>query len=127
MPKPTTPAARRLRKQLLQFVEDEAHPARDGGRLLGSSEVLESIIGKFKHVAGERGQHGLTGMVLSMGALVGRLAVATIETAMSEITNHAVWNWCRSHLGPTVQSVRGRIRHALYPEQNRKPLLLESG
>jgi hypothetical protein len=62
--------------------------------LLGSSEVLESIIGKFKHVAGERGQHGLTGMVLSIGALVGKQAVATVQTAMMEITTNEVWDWC---------------------------------
>jgi hypothetical protein len=110
LPKPATPAVQRLRKQLLEFVAVQGQQAQTGERLLGSSEVLESIIGKFKHVAGERGQHGLTGMVLSIGALVGNLAVATVQTAMTEITTHAVWNWCRSHLGATVQSVRQRIR-----------------
>ncbi len=121
--KPTTPAAKRLRKQLLEFVTGEAQQAREGERLLGSSEVLESIIGKFKYVAGERGQHGLTGMVLSIGALVGQQTADTVETALSEIPNRHVWEWCQSHLGQTVQSVRGRIRQALYPEQKRKPLL----
>jgi len=121
--KPTTPAAKRLRKQLLEFVTGEAQQAREGERLLGSSEVLESIIGKFKYVAGERGQHGLTGMVLSIGALVGQQTADTVETALSETPNRHVWEWCRSHLGQTVQSVRGRIRQALYPEQKRKPLL----
>jgi hypothetical protein len=125
--KPTTPAACRLRRQLLEFVEAEGRQAWEGERLLGSSEVLESIIGKFKHVAGERGQHGLTGMVLSIGALVGHLAVATVQAAMTETTTNEVWNWCRSHLGATVQSVRQRIRQALHPEQKQKTLLLENG
>ena len=127
LPKPTTPASQRLRKQLLEFVEAEGQQAREGERLLGSSEVLESIIGRFKHVAGERGQHGLTGMVLSIGALVGNLAVSTVQTAMTETTTHEVWNWCRSHLGATVQSVRQRLRQALHPEQKQKTLRLESG
>jgi hypothetical protein len=127
LPKPTTPAAKRLRKQLLEFVQQQAGQARGEERLLGSSEILESIIGKFKYVAGERGQHGLTGMVLSIGALVGKQAVATVQTALSEIPTREVWNWCRSHLGPTVQSIRAKIRQALNPEQKRKPLLLESG
>jgi hypothetical protein len=126
LPKPTTPVAKRLRKQLLEFVQDQAQQARQGERLLGSSEVLESIIGKFKHVAGERGQHGLTGMVLSIGALVGKQTVATVENALSEISNHEVWDWCRSHLGPTVQSVRGRVRQALSLEQKQTPLRLEN-
>ena len=127
LPKPATPAAQRFRKQLLDFVEVQGQQSREGERLLGSSEVLESIIGKFKHVAGERGQHGLTGMVLSIGALVGNLAVATVQTAMTEITTPEVWNWCRSHLGATVQSVRQRIRQALHPEQKQTTLRLESG
>jgi hypothetical protein len=127
LPKPATPAAKRLRKQLLEFVHQQAQQADEGERLLGSSEVLESIIGKFKYVAGERGPHGLTGMVLSIGALVGKQAVATVRTAMSEITNQQVWDWCQSHLGTTVQSVRGRIRQALYPEQKQTPLLAKTG
>jgi hypothetical protein len=66
-------------------------------------------------------------MVLSIGALVGKQAVATVQTAMMEITTNEVWDWCRSHLGATVQSVRQRIRLALPPEQNQKTLRLESG
>lgn len=127
LPKPVIPAAQRLRKELLEFVAAQGQQAQEGERLLGSSEVLESIIGKFKHVAGERGQHGLTGMVLSIGALVGNLAVTTVQTAMTQITTPAVWNWCRAHLGATVQSVRQRIGQALHPEQKQKTLRLESG
>ena len=127
LPKSAIPAVQRLRKQLLEFIIVQGRQAREGERLLGSSEVLESLIGKFKHVAGERGQHGLTGMVLSIGALVGNLAVETVQVAMTEITTTAVWDWCRSHLGATVQSVRQRIRQALHPEQNKKTLRLESG
>jgi hypothetical protein len=126
MPQPTTPAAKRLRQQLLEFIRAEAQQARGDERLLGSSEVLESIIGKFKHVAGERGQHGLTGMVLSIGALVGKVAVGTIQAAMKQTTSSDVWNWCHSHLGPTVQSLRAKIQHALHLEQKQNPLCLEN-
>ena len=126
LPKSAIPPVQRLRA-LLEFIAVEGRQAREGERLLGSSEVLESIIGRFKHVAGERGQHGLTGMVLSIGALVGNLAVETVHAAMTEITTTAVWDWCQSHLGATVQSVRQRIRQALHPEQNRKTPRLETG
>ncbi len=50
LPKPTPPAAKRLRKALLAFVEDEAGLAQDNERLLGPSEILESIICKIKDV-----------------------------------------------------------------------------
>ena len=127
LPKSAIPAVQRLRKQLLEFIETQGQQAREGERLLGSSEVLESIIGKFKHVAGEGGRHGLTGMVLSIGALVGDLRVTTVQAAMTEVTTNEVWDWCRAHLGATVQSVRQRIRHALHPEHIQTTLCPESG
>jgi hypothetical protein len=127
LPQPRTPAARQLRKQLLEFVEEEGKHACEGERLLGSSEVLESIIGKYKYMAGERGHHGMTGMVLSIGAFVGSQVVATVQAAMNEITNRDVWTWCRSHLGSSVQGVRRRITSALRPEQKQQPLRVESG
>ena len=119
-------AAQQLRRQLLEFVREQGQHAGAGERLLGSSEVLESVIGKFKYLAGERGQHGMTGMVLSIGALVGRQAINTVQAAMEEITNPDVWNWCRKHLGVTVQSVRRRITQALAPEQKPKTLAIEN-
>jgi hypothetical protein len=124
LPQPASQAARILRQQLIEFVREAGQQAGEGERLLGSSEVLESIIGKYKQVAGERGQHGLTGIVLSLGALVGRLTVSAVHAAMTTVSNHDVWHWCRSHLGPTVQSLRRRIALALNPEQKQKPLPL---
>jgi len=115
--------------EMLAVVGTTEHYLRQASgdeRLLGSSEVLESMIGKFKNVAGERGQHGLTGMVLSIGALVGKQPVSTVQTAMTETTTQQVWDWCRSHLGPTVQSVRAKIRHALNPEQKRNHYSLKA-
>jgi hypothetical protein len=127
LPKSAIPVVQRLRKQLLEFVQTQGQQAREGERLLGSSEVLESIIGKFKHVAGEGGRHGLTGMALSIGALVGKQTVGTVQSAITEVTTNAVWEWCRSHLGSTVQSLRQRIRQALHPEQKQKTLSPETG
>lgn len=125
LPDVTSRAARQLRQRLLEFVQEQSQHARSGERLLGSSEVLESIIGKFKHLSGERSNRGMTGMVLSLGALVGRHAVSVVQDAMHEVTNQDVWEWCHSHFGSTVQGIRQRITNALKPEQNRRPLSIE--
>lgn len=127
LPKPTTPAAKRLRKDLLEFVRGQSQQVRGDERLLGSSEVLESLIGKLKDVTGENGRHGLTGMVLSLGALVGNLTVETVQAALAEVRTREVWHWCRTHLGATVQSVRAKIRNALALEQKPPPLPSENG
>jgi hypothetical protein len=123
LPPTTTPAAHRFRQVLLEFIQEEAVQTQEDERLLGSSEVLESIIGAFKNLAGERGHHGLTGIVLGIGALVGSITVETVQTALTEVSNHDVWNWCQSHLGPTLQGLRHRMALALSSEQKQKPLL----
>jgi hypothetical protein len=124
LPKPGNKAASTLREQLLAFVREEAQQARKGECLLGSSEVLESIIGKFKCLAGEGGYHGLTGMVLGISALVGRLTVGAVKAALTEVTNRDVWDWCHTHLGTTLQGIRSRIAATLNTEQKRKTLHL---
>jgi len=61
LPTPTTPAAKRLRKDLREFVRGQSRQVQGDERLLGSSEVLESLIGKLKAVTGESGRLGSPG------------------------------------------------------------------
>ena len=75
-------------------------------RLPGSSEVLESIIGKYKTMQGEQGQLGATSMLLAIGAFVGRLTVGGIRTALQTIQGAALGRWEQTNLGSTFQSQR---------------------
>jgi hypothetical protein len=98
--------AARLRDALLEFVKQQAMLAADNERLPGSSEVLESIIGKYKSLQGEHGQFGTTSMLLSIGAFVGRLTQSVIRTALTTITTATLGQWEQTHLGSTIQSQR---------------------
>lgn len=100
--------ADRLRIKLLEFMRQPAArtPESPDQRLPGSSEVLESIIGKYKTLQGERGQFGATGMLLSIGAFVGCRTVDGIRTALETVKATAVKAWERTHLGSTIQSQR---------------------
>lgn len=98
--------AERLSEQLTVFVGEQAALAHAGERLPGSSEVLESIIGKYKRLQGEGGQFGVTGMVLSVGAFVGRLTLESIHTALTSISRLALRAWEETHLEATIQSQR---------------------
>ena len=120
LPNSTCGLASKFRQRLLEFVEAEGEQTGTDERLLGSSEVLESIIGKYKCIAGERGQHGLTGIVLAIGALVGRMTVGTVQDALEQVTCQDARSWCQSHLGPTVQGLRQRITSALKSEQKQQ-------
>ena len=98
--------ADRLRRELLEFTEEQVSRVPPSSRFPGSSEVLESIIGKYKTLQGERGQFGATGMLLAVGAFVGRLTVNCIGTALEKIKGTALTNWEKTNLGATIQSQR---------------------
>jgi len=100
------PLSRRFRVTLLASLRQQVRSCRPEERLPGSSEIIESVIGQYKHLQGERSPHGLTAMVLSIAANVGERTVALVQTALEQISNSALFQWCRTHLGRSVQSHR---------------------
>ncbi len=114
------PPSRRLKDALLEFVAQQAAAAQPGERLLGSTEVLESIIGKYKRLQGMHSGDGMTRMILSIGTLVGRRCQETLRQALTQVSNNDTANWCREHLGITLQA---RRQIAFTPEQKPPPTL----
>lgn len=114
-PLATCTRSRRLKDRLLQFAAEQAAAAQQGERLIGSTEVLESLIGKYKRLQAQHSARGMTQMILAIGAIVGRRCGETIRQALTQITTRNVTEWSRTHLGITLQS---RRHHALPPEQN---------
>jgi hypothetical protein len=98
--------ADRLREKLLEFMKEQALHVSAAERLPGSSEVLESIIGKYKTLQGEQGQFGATSMLLAIGAFVGRLTIDGIRTALQTVKGVALKMWEQTNLGSTIQSQR---------------------
>jgi hypothetical protein len=95
-----------LGAELVDFVAAEAAKATDGEQLVGSSEVIESIFGKWKRVEGEQARSGLTGLVLLLGAIVSHTSAAVIRQALESVPTKTVLTWCREKLGKTVQATR---------------------
>ena len=98
--------AGRLRAKLLDFVAEQASLAGPNERLPGSSEVLESIIGKYKTLQGEQGQFGATSMLLSIGSFIGRITLEGVGKALQTVKEAALKTWEQTNLGSTIQSQR---------------------
>jgi hypothetical protein len=106
-PLATTDSSRRMRAALLEFVADQSRAVRSPGeRLLGNSEVLESLIGKYKQLQSTHSKGGMTAMLLSFGSIVSKKTHAVIQAALATINVRAVGQWCEKMLGVTLQSQR---------------------
>lgn len=68
--------------------------------------MLESVIGKYKRLQSSHSKGGMTGMLLSIGAIVGKLASDTIQQALQTVSTHDVISWCKDTLGTTLQAQR---------------------
>jgi hypothetical protein len=103
---------RSLRDELIAFVDRESSKAREGERLPGSTEVLESCFGKLKFLERDQRRSGFTGLVLSVGAIVAKTTTEVIQKALQMTKTKDVLQWCQEQLGETVQSKR---KHAYNP------------
>lgn len=96
----------KVRQELVDFVAGEGAKAKPGERLLGSSEVIESVIGKVKRVEGEPTARGVTSLIMSVGAVVSTTTKYVVQTAMETVKTKDVLRWSKEKLGKTLQAKR---------------------
>jgi hypothetical protein len=97
-----TPGGRRLQAGIVQFVKEQSRGVKKGQHLLGSSEVLESLLGKYKRIQGTHSKGGMTGSLLNIGAAVAHKTSDTIQQAFAAVPVAAVGEWIRENLGLTI-------------------------
>jgi len=107
-----TEPARRIQDELLAFVAQEEQKVRPHERLLGSSEVIESVLGTLKRLEQQQARSGFTGLILGLCAMVADTTHELIQTALETVPTKTVWAWCQQTLGRSVQAKR---RAALAP------------
>lgn len=106
----TAPMSQRLANRLVAFVAQQSAAAQADERLPGSSECLESLIGKGKRLEGQQSRSGFTKMILGMAAAVVEPSHEYLLRALAAVKTKNVLSWCHEHLGVSVQAKR---HHAL--------------
>ena len=101
-----TDCTQRVRTELIAFVAQESAKAHSGERLLGSSEVIESVLGKLKRLEQNQAKSGFTGLLLSIGAMVSSTTSDVILKALETVPTKKVLVWCKEALGRSVQAKR---------------------
>jgi hypothetical protein len=118
-----TPRTERVREQLLKFVAGEALKARAGERLLGSSEVIESMFGKLKRIERDQARSGFTALVLSIPAMVSTTTHEVIHKALETVPTKKIAEWSKKFLGKSIQAQRKEaFRRTTKKEQKRDQL-----
>lgn len=99
----------RIRRELVSFIKDQAKDCRPDERLLGSSELIESMIGKLKNIEQDQAKSGFTGLLLSIAAYVSKTTTDIVHKAMETVPTKKVMQWFTDNIGKSVQSKRKAV------------------
>jgi len=95
-------------KEALKSVEEESSKLKPGQVMLCSTEVEESVFGKFKELTS--GCQGIGSNILGIATFVGpKLSEASIKEAMESCSTKKVLQWIKQKIGDTLGSIRHRI------------------
>ena len=94
---------------IIQFVSEESAKAKSSERLLGSSEIIESLIGLVKHHSNTQSRSGFTSSILIAAALPGNINEKIIFDAMTSMTAADVGKWESTYFDSTIQKKRAKF------------------
>ena len=100
------PRAQHLKEQVMDYLREEGDKIPDGQTLLGTSDVLESIIGKFKIFLEKSPLREISQIVLSIPLFTIRIVEKLVKTAMETIREIDVDDWAKRTLGKSALAKR---------------------
>jgi len=81
------------------FVANESKKVSGNEILLGSREIIESVIGKFKNMEHDQAKSDFTSTLLNFASIVGKTTKETIFNAMESIPTNIISEWATDNLG----------------------------
>jgi hypothetical protein len=103
-------SGRALAAERVDVVARQQKAAWQGEGLVGSTEVLESLFGRFQAWQREHRGGGVTALALAVPALLGEPGEQEVAEAQSGCRTSGVRPWVRTHLTPSVQAQRCWLR-----------------
>lgn len=94
---------------IIEYLKTETSQIMPGETLLASSDILESILGKYKMFSSGCPLKEIGKMLLTIPLCTIELAAAIVKQAMEKIRNCDVDDWANKVLGPSMLSKRRAI------------------
>lgn len=106
------PRVARVIERILEHVDLESAKVPDHMAWLASSDIIESVFGKYKHFTAKGPLKEIGKLVLAIPAFVSGLSTDLIREAMETVRTADVDTWVDTHLG---KSMLARRRNVLRP------------
>jgi hypothetical protein len=112
-----TPTAKNLASQILDFIKEQQKVCKKDERLLHSSEILESLFGKFKWLEKEQSNASFTNLLLAIPAMTSEITKSVVKIAMEKVDELLIKEWTKEKIGITIQAQRRELYNLKQSEQ----------
>jgi hypothetical protein len=112
---PLSPRLDRFRSSILTYLQTQAQPLTDEQTLLATSDVLESIFGKYKLFSIERAFKEIGSLVLLIPLFTVKLTAQRIKQALEKVRMIDVQEWAQQVFGSSMLSRRKAFLQAIKP------------
>jgi regulator of replication initiation timing len=100
-------ASQAMMKGLIEHaVQSESGLTKGGERGWGSTEILESLYGRYKRLEGQHSKGGFTGLLAALPALTVHWTAARVREALENVSVQDMNDWLTANLGQTLTSRR---------------------
>jgi hypothetical protein len=104
-----TNQAKDVREELFEFMCEEGQRAKGNEVLLGSSEIIESVFGKYKQLEHEQSKSGFTVYLLSIAASLSKTTEEVVQNALETVRTNKVHKWFKENVGKSVHSIKAEL------------------
>ena len=91
---------------LSNFLKEETKGIPEGEKWLGTSDIIESIFGKYKIFSSRTTMRGIGKVILTIPVFTSSITIEKIKIAMETISINTLSNWINENLGPSFFSKR---------------------
>jgi len=101
-----TERSRAFGRQIIEFLREQAAQVKPGETMLASSDVIESLFGKYKAIVERSPMNAMTVMVLQVAAITSERTPDVIREAMETVSMADVNGWFEANGEPTLLAKR---------------------
>ena len=98
--------AMKIINQILEFVKTQENKLSPGQTVIGSSDIIESMFGKWKSMAPENSMVGITDNIFMLPLLTVKPTYELIKKALEETHKQQIDEWRNNTLGKTIYTKR---------------------
>jgi hypothetical protein len=95
--------------QIIEFVRGQESKLSPGQTIIGSSDIVESVFGKWKSMAHEDSMAGITNLILLLPLLTVNITDDLVIKALEDTPIQKINDWSKKNLGTTMYTKRRAI------------------